>query len=151
MKLRFAKTKQEIMRMSDKRPVLTVDCVVIANEELLLIKRKKDPFEGYWALPGGLMEVGETAEAAAVRELFEETSLDIAQDSLKLIGVFSNPCRDPRGHLVSIAFQSRLRKKQEVVGMNDAIDARWHPLSELPDIAFDHSEIVELAVRGSPS
>ena len=70
MKLRFAKTKQEIMRMSDKRPVLTVDCVVIANEELLLIKRKKDPFEGYWALPGGLMEVGETAEAAAVRELF---------------------------------------------------------------------------------
>ena len=86
-----------------KNPALTVDMVVIRDARVLLIKRKNDPFKDHWALPGGFVDYGEMVEAAAVRELFEETSLKT--ESVMLFGVYSAPDRDPRGHTVSIVFK----------------------------------------------
>ncbi|HDI74746.1 MAG TPA: NUDIX hydrolase, partial [Thermoprotei archaeon] len=83
-----------------KRPLLAVDTVILTEDgAIVLIKRSKDPFKGYWALPGGFVEYGETVEEAAIREAFEETGIRI--ELLALVGVYSDPSRDPRGHIVS--------------------------------------------------
>lgn len=83
-------------------PLLTVDAVIILNGKIVLVKRNNYPFKNEFALPGGFVEVGETTEAAAIRESFEETGLSI--DLIKLIGVYSDPSRDPRGHTVSVCY-----------------------------------------------
>lgn len=123
-----------------KTPLLTVDCVVFdAAGRLLLIKRKKPPFEGQYALPGGFVDIGETVEAAALRELKEETGVEGKIEAL--IGVYSDPGRDPRGHTVSAAFLVRT-DATVAQGGDDAAEANfvseWRGLT----LAFDHAKIV---------
>src|SRR5206468_11763707 len=90
-----------------KTPALTTDCVIFDNEgRVLLIRRKNEPFKGGYALPGGFVDIGETVEAACRREVSEEAGFEV--DDLSLIGVYSNPNRDPRGHTVSVAYLARL-------------------------------------------
>lgn len=123
-------------------PRLTVDAVIRRGDEVLLIKRKNPPHG--WALPGGFVEVGESVEAAVVREAWEETGLHIRD--LRLIGIYSDPARDPRFHTASAAFSAVA--DGEPVGQDDAAEARFFPLDGLPtDIAFDHRTIIEDAVR----
>jgi 8-oxo-dGTP diphosphatase len=133
-----------------KTPALTTDCVVFdAQGRVLLIRRKHPPFEGEYALPGGFVDIGETVEAACRRELREETGLDAAD--LRLIGVFSKPGRDPRGHTVSIAFLATLTSDAPPVAGDDAASAEWVADWKGVAIAFDHSQILQQAeqLRGN--
>ena len=131
--------------MPDQDIFVTVDCVVIAEEDrsVLLIKRKNEPFKGEWALPGGFVEYDEDLPNAATRELQEETGLNIT--AVKEIGAFGKPKRDPRGRTISIAFYASIKKIQQVKGNDDAEDAKWFKISELKRIklAFDHAEIIQ--------
>ncbi|MDD3493531.1 MAG: NUDIX hydrolase [Candidatus Thermoplasmatota archaeon] len=127
-----------------RNPRLTVDGVVIRRGHLLLIQRGREPFRGRWALPGGFVEYGETVEAAVVREVREEAGLETRV--IRLLGVYSHPERDPRGHTVSVVFLL------EVVGGtlrggDDAARATWFSLDDLPQLAFDHDTIVRDALR----
>jgi 8-oxo-dGTP diphosphatase len=132
-----------------KRIAVTVDGVLIDGEKILLIRRGNDPFKGFWALPGGFVEYGETTEHAVVREVEEETGLRCEIE--RLVGVYSAPDRDPRGHTVSIAYVMSVRKGKMKAG-DDAAGAQWHNLAELPEeIAFDHSDIIRDALKSSES
>ncbi|MFT5905415.1 MAG: 8-oxo-dGTP diphosphatase [Cryomorphaceae bacterium] len=129
------------------RAAVSVDCVIIGHspqgEHLLLIERKNPPFQGKWALPGGFHDPGETVEQAAARELKEETSLTGIQ--LKQIGVFSQPDRDPREQVISIAHQGEVVMAEVTpIANDDANKAEWFPLDELPPLAFDHLEIIRM-------
>ena len=129
------------------RPSVTVDIVLFHHAgkalEVLLIKRASEPFKGQWALPGGFVDEDESLEAAAARELKEETGL--YGISLQQIGAFGDPGRDPRGHTVSIAFAALLENRPEVKAGDDAEDARWHSGARPPKLAFDHKKIVRFA------
>lgn len=134
------------------RPMLTADCVVVrSGSEVLLVRRGGEPFKGCWALPGGFMEMDETIEHCAVRELEEETGLRFAERDLRLIGVYSAPGRDPRGRTVTAAFRvesgERRAESGEAVAGDDAAEVRWWPLVALPPLAFDHADIVAAAQR----
>lgn len=120
-----------------KRPKLAVDFIIKLNEGIVLVKRKNFP-QG-WAIPGGFVEYGETVEAAAVREAKEETNLDIEIEYL--LGVYSDPSRDPRGHTVSIAFVCT--GKGALNAGDDAAEARVFKLDEIPKLAFDHNKVIE--------
>ncbi len=124
---------------------LTADTVILYQGGVVLIKRRHEPFKDHWALPGGFVEYGETVEQAALREAKEETGLDIKL--LKLVGVYSDPGRDPRGHTVTAAFLAEGHGKLR--GGDDASEARVFPLDELKDVklAFDHRRIVEDALK----
>jgi 8-oxo-dGTP diphosphatase len=128
--------------------MLTVDVVVLSTSSgaarLLLIERGNPPFEGRWALPGGFVDEGEQVAQAAPRELAEETGLWI--DALELVGVYDTPGRDPRGWTVSVVYLARLEDQPEVHGADDASDARWFAVDELPALAFDHQLIVKDAL-----
>ncbi len=130
--------------MEYKNPKLTVDGIIINNDKILLIKRKNDPFKDKWALPGGYVEYGETVENAVVREIHEETNLSV--EIKELLGVYSSPDRDPRGHTVTIAFILNV-KNGDVKGGDDAVDAKFFKIQDLPDLSFDHDKIIEDAVR----
>lgn len=118
-------------------PKLTVDVIIETKNGIVLIKRRNKPFG--WALPGGFVEIGETVENAARREAFEETSLRL--DKLNLLGVYSDPKRDPRFHTVSVVFASTSDKKP--VGGDDASLAKEFTVDNLPDlIVFDHKTIL---------
>ena len=106
------------------------------------MQRAHEPFAGEWALPGGFVDAGEQIEAAARRELAEETALDPAGLSLELLGVYDTPGRDPRGWTVSIVYRATLEAPREVRGGDDAGDARWWRREQLPPLAFDHALIV---------
>lgn len=131
----------------DPTPRLSADVVVIRAEsdvpKLLLIRRGGPPFKGAWALPGGFLEGRETLEDCARRELREETGLDV--EALREVGSFSDPDRDPRGRVVSIAFWTMINEDVDVEAGDDAADARFFPINELPDLAFDHAAIVARA------
>jgi 8-oxo-dGTP diphosphatase len=128
-----------------RNPSLAVDCVVFdPGGRLLLIRRKNPPFEGQYALPGGYVDYGETTEHAAARELAEETGLVAA--SVSLIGVYSDPQRDPRGHVVSIAYRIETTGHDPRAG-DDAAAAAFVAGWEALDLAFDHHSIVADAVR----
>jgi len=131
--------------MNAKHPSLTVDCVVFdPGGRLLLIRRRNPPFRGQYALPGGYVEYGETTESAASRELAEETGLVAV--NLSLVGVYSDPHRDPRGHLVSIAYWIDVASHDPHAG-DDAADVEFVANWEDLDLAFDHRKIVDDAVR----
>ncbi len=130
--------------MMHKSPALTVDAVILANREVVLIKRRNEPFRDQWALPGGFVEYGETVEAAVQREVAEETGLDV--ETTSLIGVYSDPHRDPRGHIISIAFLAEIHSGA-LLGGSDASKARFWPLTALPNLAFDHVRIVNDALK----
>ncbi len=130
--------------MTYEKPSVTVDCVVFDDRgRLLLIRRRNPPFAGQFALPGGFVDPGETTEAAARRELAEETGLQ-ARD-LRLVGVYSKPGRDPRGWTISIAYLVTTEEGAPQAG-DDAAEVEFRSdWRELP-LAFDHSEIVRDAV-----
>lgn len=126
------------------RPAVTVDIAVLKKNsngyEILLIKRKFDPFANKWALPGGFVDMNETIEVAASRELFEETNLSGIQ--LEQFHVFSELDRDPRGRTISVIFIGFLTDQQEVIAKDDAKEVCWYNLNELPELAFDHGEVI---------
>jgi len=132
------------------RPALGTDVLLFSKTEflveILLIERKNEPFADYWAFPGGFVEEGESCEEAVIRELKEETGIiihDIAQ-----LQTFSKPYRDPRGWVVTVAFWSMVDKsKFSLIAGDDAKNAKWFSLNEMPKLAFDHSEIFENALE----
>jgi len=130
------------------RPALTVDCVVFGLDEedlkVLLIQRKHDPFAGRWAFPGGFVDVGETPEEAARRELEEETGLK--KIYLEQLYTFGEPDRDPREHVVSVGHYALVNiVGQRLRAADDACDAGWFPVLRPPRLAFDHARILRVA------
>ncbi|MEF8848611.1 MAG: NUDIX hydrolase, partial [Candidatus Thermoplasmatota archaeon] len=113
--------------------------IILKNNKILLIKRKNPPFQNQWALPGGFVEYGEKTEDAVKREIYEETNLKTK--ILKLLGVYSDPNRDPRGHTISIVYQLRILEGK-VSGGDDAAEAKFFKINNLPKLAFDHSKII---------
>jgi len=130
--------------MNYKKPSLTVDGAIINNRKILLIKRKNNPFKNKWALPGGFVEYGERVEDAVVRETKEETGLDTKIK--KLIGVYSDPERDPRGHTVSVVYLLGIING-DIKSGDDASDIKFFNLEKLPDLSFDHNKIINDIVR----
>ena len=134
------------------RPAVTVDCIIfglnLENRELkvLLIERGEDPFKGNWALPGGFVEMGEDLDSAAYRELEEETGVkDVFIEQLYTYG---NPNRDPRGRVISIAYYALVNLEEHPVqAASDASNADWFLLDNMPQLAFDHDEILKMAVE----
>lgn len=129
------------------RPAVTDDCVVITREEepkVLLIQRANDPYKGCWAFTGGFMDMDETTEQCAIRELKEETGLDVTD--IKQIGCYSKVDRDPRGRTITVAYLAIIDEPVEVTGLDDAAKAEWFPLTALPMLAFDHEEILSDAM-----
>jgi 8-oxo-dGTP diphosphatase len=128
-----------------KTPVLATDCVVIdAKRRVLLIRRGAPPFKGMYALPGGFIDVGETVEDGCRRELMEETGVKAGK--LQLLGVYSDPHRDPRGHTCSVVFLTRVRSATPKAG-DDAADAAWVENWADVELAFDHGQILADAKR----
>ena len=131
------------------RPSVTVDIVVFGYDggrqlKLLLIERGGEPFKGSWALPGGFVDLDENLETAALRELEEETGVkDLFVEQLYTYGTVD---RDPRGRVISVAYFSLVNLQDHpAVAASDATKAEWFPLDELPDLAFDHSDIIAMA------
>lgn len=130
--------------MRPPTPALTVDCVIFQGESVVLIRRANEPFKGQYALPGGLVEIGETLEQACARETFEETGLRL--ENLRLIGVYSQPDRDPRGHTVTIAFLADADISEMKAGSDAArveLVENWRDAQ----IAFDHKNIIADATK----
>ncbi|MFD8288055.1 NUDIX domain-containing protein [Streptomyces lavendulae] len=125
----------------------TADVVLLAAGHVLLIERGWDPHAGCWALPGGHVDQGETSLEAAVRELEEEAGLTIPAADMRQVGAFDAPGRDARGRYVSVAYTATLPSPVEPKAGDDATAARWWPLDALPDLAFDHAEIVAAATN----
>ena len=128
---------------------VTTDCVIFTYEDwklkVLLVRRGGEPCKGKWAFPGGFLRNDETAEQGALRELFEETTLAPSSPIVQL-GVFSDPDRDPRERVITIAYYA-LVKPSEVTGGDDADEARWFAVDELPPLAFDHDKIFAEAME----
>ena len=131
------------------RPLVTVDCVVFGLDQsaelrVLLVQRAYEPFKDSWALPGGFVKEAETLEAAARRELQEETGIsDIFMEQLYTFGATQ---RDPRGRVISVAYFALINLQDHALSAStDAIDAQWFQLSKLPQLAFDHAEILDIA------
>lgn len=123
---------------------LAVDLIIDRQGEVLFVRRKYPPFEGMLALPGGFVEEDETVEAAAIRELREETGVTVELSDLALVGVYSALGRDPRGRVVSVAFQCFVPPTTTAVAGDDAAAAEWHPRYWAFDVglAFDHARIL---------
>ena len=130
------------------RPAVTADCIVITREaepKVLLIQRGGEPFKGAWAFPGGFMDMDETTEQCAIRELEEETGLHVSD--IKQIGAYSKVDRDPRGRTITVAYLTIIAKPIAVTGQDDAAKAEWWPVDALPPLAFDHDEIMADAMQ----
>jgi 8-oxo-dGTP diphosphatase len=125
----------------NKYPALVVDAIVEEDGKILLVKRGKNPYKGHWALPGGFVEYGEKVEDALERELKEETDINLKNQIL--FNVYSEPDRDPRGHVISLCFI--VKGKGEPKGGDDADEARFFSINEIPGLrlAFDHDEILK--------
>ena len=124
-------------------PALMTDCIVFDSEgKVLLVRRKNEPFAGHYALPGGFVNIGETVQAACCREVKEETGIAVDQDKLALVGVYSNPNRDPRGHTVSVAYTVKLQEEQEPQAGSDALSAEWKSDWEDETLGFEHAEML---------
>ena len=128
------------------RPAVTADCIVITKEDaqVLLIQRGSEPYKGCWAFPGGFLNIDEDAPDGARRELMEETGLTAS--NIEQLGAFASPDRDPRERVISIAFFI-LTRVQDVKGGDDARQAQWYPINQLPPLAFDHQQMFEQALQ----
>ena len=132
------------------RPALTIDCIVFgldAQQELkvMLIQRDIPPFQGKWAIPGGFVRLDETLKAAALRELQEETG--IHDVFLEQLYTFGDLARDPRDRTVTVAYYALINlTEQEIKATTDAREAAWFALSEIPQLAFDHDQILQTAI-----
>ena len=137
----------EQMRGLWQKPWVSADGVLVENGRVLLVRRKNPPFAGMLALPGGFIEYDqETLEKAVVREVLEETG--ILTSVMRVIGVYSRPDRDPRGHVVTTAFLLR-RRGGELKAGDDAADADFYPLDTVPALAFDHAFILANALTNN--
>lgn len=129
-------------------PAVTTDCVILTFHEdrlkILLVRRGIEPFKGKWALPGGFLNMDESAEEGALRELREETG--VTGCLIKQFHTFTAPHRDPRERVITIAFYA-LMKWQKATGADDAELADWIPVEELPPLAFDHKTIIDMALE----
>lgn len=137
--------------MNNKCIFLTVDCVIFGYDQkkqrlmALLIQRQNPPYAGYWALPGGFVEKDEALEKAALRELEEETS--VKNLFIEQLYTFGQPDRDPRGRVVSVAYYALVNLNEHLLhARSDAADARWFSINQLPQLAFDHINIVQMAI-----
>lgn len=132
------------------RPALTVDCVIFGWDgtrdlKVLLIRRGNEPFKGQWAFPGGFTEPDEDLETSALRELEEETG--VKDVFIEQLFTFGDPGRDPRGRVVSVAYFALVNlNEHRVTAADDADDAQWFSINELPELAFDHKKITEKAL-----
>lgn len=133
------------------RPAVTVDCCVLAGQFILLIERGKEPFRGLKALPGGFLNENERPVRGASRELFEETGLQLQDEALRLIDVFGDSTRDPRGHVIAIAYMAELSEVVGVLAGDDARAAGWYfiPSLDWSTFAFDHAQIIRQALAHS--
>lgn len=131
------------------RPCVTVDVVIVTRDRrprVLLIQRGHEPFAGTWAIPGGFVDMDESLETAARRELFEETGVKVGR--IEQLATFGDPGRDPRGRVISVVFLARVRAGDVAARAgDDAAAAAWHYLDRLPRLAFDHKEVLALARR----
>ncbi len=129
-------------KASNQPVTLTVDMVLLSTgPQILLIKRRKWPFQDMWALPGGKLNPGESLEEAAARELCEETGVQGV--ALRQFHTYSDPQRDPRGHFVSTVYVAQFNASSMTVQAgDDAKEARWFPITQLPALAFDHGIII---------
>ena len=130
------------------RPAVTADCIVMTREndpKVLLIERGHEPFKGCWAFPGGFMNMDETTEQCAIRELEEETGLKITD--IQQLGAYSKVDRDPRGRTITVAYLAFVDKPLPVKGQDDAAKAQWFSVKNLPKLAFDHEEIMRDALK----
>ncbi len=131
------------------RPALGTDMLLFSkqpdNVYILLIQRKNTPFKDFWAFPGGFVEEGESCEQAVLRELKEETGLE--HSNLFQIGAFSDPERDPRGWIVTVAFAAWVNMKEtKPIAGDDAKNVKWFSLDKMPPLAFDHAIILNKAI-----
>ena len=126
--------------MHTNSPRVTVDGIILRDKQILLIQRKSQPFKGNWALPGGFVDYGERTEDAVIREIFEETGLKTRV--LSLVGVYSDPQRDPRGHTITVVYDLEIMGGTLQHG-DDASDAQFFPLNTLPSLSFDHDKIIQ--------
>ena len=133
-----------VKSMNYKSPRITADGAIVKDKKILLIKRKNDPYKGKWALPGGFVEYKERVEDAVAREVCEETSLKTK--IRELIGVYSDPNRDPRGHTITVVYLLNFLSGKVNSG-DDAIDAKFFDLKDLPELAFDHNVIIKDVIR----
>lgn len=128
------------------RPAVTADIIILkkSNDQqfVLLIERKHPPFEGMWALPGGFLEMDETLETAALRELQEETGITGVE--LKQFHTFSKVDRDPRHRTITTVFIGFTENNISPVAGDDAANVQWFPMDKLPPLAFDHGEVMEM-------
>jgi len=123
------------------RPAVTVDAILISpNKSVLLIERGREPYQGTWALPGGFIEMDEELDVACQRELMEETGLRV--DSLKQFKAYGGVNRDPRHRTISVLFYAFTDDEMIANAGDDAANARWFPINELPELAFDHGLIL---------
>ena len=128
-----------------RNPTPTVDTIIQRDSRILLVKRRNDPFKGYLVLPGGFVNEGERVEDAAKREVKEETSLNI--ELLDILGVYSDPTRDPRGHMMSTVFIAKISShndKVDAVAQDDAAAIEWISLEVIDtrNVGFDHKRII---------
>ncbi len=132
------------------RPAVTTDCVIFAYDnsdlKVLLIERKFEPYKGHWAFPGGFLNMDEDLETGAKRELFEETGLQNIQ--LKQLQTFGSVDRDPRARVISVVYFALVQLDTNIPNAgDDAKQAKWFSVNNLPDLAFDHSEIFDIALK----
>jgi len=130
--------------MSYKIPSITTDGVILKDKQILLIKRKNEPFKGKWALPGGFVEYGEKTEDAVIREVSEETGLKTKIRTLA--GVYSDPNRDPRGHIITIIYVLDIVEGNVKAG-DDASDVKFFDVHQLPALATDHNKIINDVIK----
>jgi len=128
------------------RPAVTVDAVVLTKKEgfwsVLLIRRKNDPFKDHWALPGGFVDEHETLEEAIQREVKEELNIKLSLEQFHQFRAYSDPYRDPRQRTITVVFIVWVESEITYQSGDDAKDAQWFPIVQLPKLAFDHVQIL---------
>lgn len=126
------------------RAALTVDAIVFVKSteqtSVLLIERGREPFKNKWALPGGFVDIDETLEKACIRELEEETGLQV--EKMQQFRTYDAIDRDPRHRTISVVYSVEVEEQKPVKGSDDAAQAKWFSTDDLPELAFDHTEIL---------
>ena len=144
----YKRTEDGLYAYEYPRASVTADAVLFAEKEgqiyVLLIKRGNEPNKGYWAFPGGFLNMDETVARCAERELEEESGIVLT--GMQLVGIYSDVERDPRGRVITAAYTA-MTTMPEAVASDDAAAAQWWPLNDLPELAFDHDKILEDAKR----